>query len=544
MLRLRIHNQGSRSSLRPSARPHHLLILLVVLATACGRTSLGIGGDMGQAPAMDSGGGEDQARPPDAATPGCGLLKNFASGKRVLGSHMQKAVFSGSLRYLALLTHKPNLVGDLVLVSLMSGKATTLAAGVSDVEWLAGDSGLLASKSSGQGTYDLYNFPLGGPGTKLGVDLCAHRASLDGTRVYVVSSCSASHGRLTVVDVKSTTSTLLDKRMYSPSVVVSPDGRWAGYLKDVACPLGCSKYLGTLRMVRPGIKPITLSNMTLRDSLQFSPAGRLLLREVTSCKSALSWLVSFDPGAGKSTRLTADLPHFAFKRCRGFPSGSWGGYAVSPDGQRALVAGLHSAADRNDLLLVRANGSGSSKLVSDLIPYQKYKSAMCMWTFADHGRWVVYRPAGKYAEKGLSAVPSAGSQPTRLVTNVNIGEYQVSKYRDRVAWLDRTVPGVVDVMLATLSQGTRRKLLGSKDNLGPLTLMPDGRGVLLMHGTVGGTSSRLLYLSAQGGSPHKLSKLTKTSSIGFFSVDTHGCAVVYNSDLPAPGGTYVRLLPR
>lgn len=524
-----------------------MLITLLSLS-ACGRTNVVApdGGNLADGRPADTSRSDRGSLPPK----GCAALAAFASGKLISTNYARKVQFSPSLRKLALVTHVDNAPGKLHLLTLPAAASRLLAPRVSEVHWLPDESGLVARVPlvAGKSTpYSLVRYGTsGGPGKPLGQQLCNHLVTPDGRRAYVVSSCDKENvGKLTVVDLKSITSTTLATDVAAYSLAVSADSRWAAYVRGVSIPSGCYNTTGTAVVVDASGTKRTVTKDVLYGSLQFTRDGRLLARRLFCTKPQRTTFVVADAGTGalslQVNETQSDFYGYGFMGQR---------YTVSPDGKEVLYA-PHTPGLNTATLAARSLTSGVTRvLAKDLFPFHMTSMAYHAWALGNRGRHVAYVRVGAYPAMGLATLPLAGGKARVLAPRLYGAAYVAAGDGPQVAWIETNQAGdVMELNLGSVT-GTQRVqvLVSPKQPLSSLSLLPTGRGVMVVQ-RVGAVNK--LHLGAATGGTRVLGQWQSgylTSSypssgppVAGYRVDPLGCAVVYNQDLPGVArGAYLR----
>ena len=530
--------------------------MTLLLLASCGRSRL-IVQDGG--PGMD-GRPRDRSLLPDrphgdtSPPPGCAALGGYTKGKRLTSFYARKARFSPSLKQLAMVTHRDNAPGDLYLFPLPSGTARLLATSIHDARWLPQDRGLLANKvqsGSSSTPYDLLHFAADGTKKRvLGSNVCAHVATPDGSRVYLVTECDKQYlGKLAVVKVSGGPVMLLATDVAAFSLVVSPDNKWAAYEADLSIAPGCLNPTGAVEVVNAAGKRNMLTAKIMKYSLQFTPANLLLARRVDNCKKNEVTFIISSPNSGTVSELSneSSLDFYGY----GFFSGQR--YAVTPDGKYVLFSRYNSTSlQQNDLLAMSTWDGTTRVLAKDLYPYQMTSMAFTVWTYANAGKHVVYVKGNVgFPQMGLAAVPEGGGKSLKLTDSLYGAAYVVSRDTADAAWIQASGPDSQEVFYGSVSSSARILVLAShKQPLSSLSMMPGGRGILLVQRS--GAINKLVQGSSGGGS-RVLGQWTMGYMTGSYpsdgppvsgyQMDRLGCAVVYNRDMAgAAMGAYLQLL--
>ncbi len=523
-----------------------ILLILLLLLSACGRTAVGA---QDSGPAADSQPADrarlDRGSPP----PGCAALASFAKGRPISSRYARKVRFSPSLKRLAVVTHRDNAHGDLYLFTLPALGARIVAPRVTDAQWLPDESGLIVSMALQAGKSTPY-MPLkfdasGNSGKVLAQKACHHLVTPDGRRAYVVGDCDKDHrGRLTEWDLASSTGKTVSTNVAAFSLAVSPDSKLMAYVENPSIPTGCYNATGAAVVRDAAGKERTVAKDVMYASLQFTSAGLLMARRLLCTKPQQVTFLVADAATGALKLSLKESQHdfygYGFMGRR---------YSVSPDGKQLLFA-PYKAGLNSSTLAVRSLTTGAARpLVSDLFPFHMTSMAFHAWSFADRGRHVAYVRAGPYPNMALAAVPQSGGKKQLHTSRLYGAAYVASRDSDHLAWIEATPAGeVMEVNLGSVRSANRVQVMVShKQPLSSLSLLPGGRGVLVVQraGKV-----QKLHLGSGGGTQvlGQWSTGYLTSSfpahgppVAGYHVDPLGCAVVYNQDLPGVArGAYMR----
>lgn len=479
--------------------------------------------------------GPDAAPPP----PGCEGLGGFGSAQRISARRAVQILIGTKLDRMVLLDAQ----GELVSISLPSGKATKLQSSILGVEWPdpAGKN-LIASRISqiDLNSYDLLVVPADGssPAKVLAQTICHHRIAPDGRSVLALAGCNSrvglSEGTLQGIEVASGTVGWQVSGVAIDSYLFSPDGKWIAFVSDVKADPGCYHLKGTLGAVdSAGKLQPPLGPDTLASSLGFLPSGELLLQRLLSCAPDGIQLQRADPsGSTPTTALAAGMDFGPFLDRR---------YTVSPDGKLVLAA--QNGTQQSQLFAVQTNGGGQTLLAGDLFPYQAVSLAFQPWAFSSNASHVIYTSVTSYPQIGLTAVSANGVSPLPLATEIVPVVYDVSTGADEVAFVDRSADEK-RLWHALLTSGASQMRFTSKHSLEQLRFVPDRRGLLVVEQDP--AKSTIHYVPRVGkGSAVALGSWGNSSIKGQtrYAVDPGGCALAYDSDQGA-AGTHLVLIPR
>jgi len=519
-------------------------MLMVLVHVGCGQRTLPAAHDSGAAgePALDGGATRDAAPPP-----GCSALACFKGGKRLTPLHAEQALFSPTLDRVLIVTHAGNDPGDLLAISLPHGTSQLLDTAIHAVEWLGHGTQLLASRNYSHKTYhyDLRLIPTSGAPETLATGICSHRASPDGTQVWVVRNCQEHEGTLEILDLQSGGAQWVEKKVHAYGLAPSPDSQRMGFFSNVVDPPpGCLQRGSAWVADRSGHKELVTQD-AVSQSLQFLDASTLLYGIEPFCDDALYGyqLVACD-FAGQFCTLVGSSHEYGFPYHQS-PSR----YETSVDGALVLGATSDPQGYNSQLHAMRTDGLGQQLLAGDLFPYMSIAAVYDPWGFTASGKHVVYTHLASSTlppyTMGLSAVPSAGGEPVRLTSKLFFAAYQVSPRDEEVAFVEQTGSDYhgdgMALKIGSPGSGAVRQVLSSQQSLGMLRYLPDGRGLLLIEHPTKGGHTRLRYVARLGGAS-KLGEWNQTLLSGTYQVDPGGCAVLFDSDLDG-GGTHLALLP-
>ena len=228
-------------------------------------------------------------------------------------------------------------------------------------------------------------------------DACAHAATPDGSRVFVVRGCTNTvDGPLDEIDVASgvaTTRAPLVAR--DGSLAISPSGRFAAYLTANAPDGGGGG--GVLHVLDGNRDQALVARAPASARLGLRPA--LLFLDGTSLSGPTDSYVHV-PGTGDSGILVAQSRHFGF-----------GGYRISPDRSLVLAATWSNTFPwANTLYAVRLDGSGEQLLTDKMYAYHMNQIAFTPFAFTADGARVIY--VGPRTRRRGSTPPPWTAAPT------------------------------------------------------------------------------------------------------------------------------------
>jgi len=475
--------------------------------------------------------------PPDAAPPppGCDGLAGFASAKRISPRHAMRVLIGATLDRMLLLDP----LGELFAVALPSGKETKLADGIADVLGPADGPLVVAYRMSltNPGRYHLIALAANGSGeTPLGSSLCDHRMTASGHRVLLVQDCSAplglDQGTAALLDATSgKTLWTVEGVAATGSSRIASDGSWAAVVSSILQAPGCP-FTGTLQTIDSAGQVHAIASDVVHDSVAFlTPAAptRVLFQRAISCSSPGGFQLQVaDVGGSTPVTLATGLDYGPTP------------YAVSPDGKRLLAAGL--GPQINQLIAINTDGGGQTVLASDLYPYHTIAMVYEPWSFCKSGAHVVYTPVTAYPEMGLAAVPAAGGAILPLSSTLVQGRYAALPTPGDVWFVDHSSL-TYRLWHALATTGASQMRLATENSLDQLSLVPDGRGLVVMEQEPSQTTLRYVPPSG-GGSAVALGSWTQTTMQGQpYTMDPGGCVLAHDSDQGSPG-TYLVLIPR
>lgn len=465
----------------------------------------------------------DAAPPPDTAPPPltCDALDRLAAGALAAPFRARQAAFAPDLDAVAIVEHRGEEAGDLIVVDLPSRETRTLATAVGSVDWIDREH-LIASVSvfglrpmPGPFLPGGFNVELhrrdGGEPELLFAGACGYTLAADRSAVLGVHGCVYGRGTLSLRDLSGgVTRDLATDAAYTARL--SPDGRRVAFFSDVPGAGACE---GALRLVDLATGEVERIAQSARHA-RFVPGA--LVYETCGDEAELrsrSLLNNRDVSLGPAltVRWGDTCPEQAT-------------YAVSPDGTRLLgsrLSQLDDLSSRFQLLSVHIDGSDSEVLAEDPLPYPRYAP----FAFSGDGTLVLYLRAGY----GLGAVPLAGGEPRALSERLSLLQsFAQSPGAEAVAYLERRDANTVAVVQTELAAGAARLLYAAASQVTiehPPEYLPDGRGLLW----AGGRGDQLIYVPAHGdGAPAALGALDREAPLGClgYVVDPTGCVVLFN----------------
>lgn len=508
-----------------------------LLSQGCSHRSVAVTGDGGVETITTR---RDGYVPADAGpTPGCTALAGLAGGRHLTDRTTVKALFNSSLTRAFLSTQRVGGVGgDLLSVELPSGNVSTIATEVENVAWLGQESALLFSSRIGESysPYELRLLPLsGGPAKVLGSGICGHRATPDGSRVYLFRGCTQSSGAtLEVVSVATGSSKVLAKN--TSGLVVSPDSSRAAFVSGVYSSKGCSPR-GEARIVDAAGVMRDIAPKAVARTLQFLPSGKLLFGVMDSCADSPGFqLMAAGPDDSPPTPL-GTKHEFGYGYYVDDP------YVVSPDGALVLGANMGSGYF-SELYAVRTDGGGEILLASNLFSYTMISLAFQAFGFSPTR--AVYTPAitSKPGPRmGLASVPSSGGEPKVLSPELFGATYAVSAGTDEAAVVEKNIDsGISTLRLVTIPTGASKELYESPRVIRQPAFVPGGRGLLLVDQEYGVEPTSRLHYVPRGGGSQVIGAWR--NSYAWTQMDPGGCVVLYNTDFGPDAGTTLALIPR
>jgi dipeptidyl aminopeptidase/acylaminoacyl peptidase len=525
-----------------------LVFLVVPLAAGCGHRA---------ALVPDSGAGDAAQAPPRADLPPVGACERLAGlgtgGARLTAEHARQALFARSLERALIVTHGDGSRGDLLAVELPSGPASLLASGVGAVEWLASERAVLAQRplsSKSEAPYELQRVDVpGGAARSLASKVCFHRATPDGSRLYVVrGACSEwlASLELAVVDVASGATTPLAMGARAEGVAVDAASRFTAFAHDVAPKSGCHEK-GALSTVDAAGRVVAIATDVDHWSIAFLPSGKLLYTRVDGCSGSGDSYVA-DPAGGQVVSLGKHAV------------GGWARESASSrDGATLLGTTREPLAEQLPLLAIPTDGGAPRVLAKDLYPYMTVQAVYQPWALSASGKQVVYvsRPEPK-PESAFSSVPLAGGASAAITKRLGswggdpASFYRLAPGRDEVAFLTRgSKEKTTVVALSDLPPTRELQLVESSFPISGMSYAPDGGAVLYIEESPG-AGAKLFHartngkgLTQVGGwTASKLAHRDWPTAQQRYVVDPGSCSVLYDTDVGPEPGTRIALLPR
>ncbi len=508
-------------------------------------------GDVADAPATgDAADAHDAVDAVDAGTVQpvpCAALRALSSLGPFTDYHARRVLFSSDRRQIVLQASPPTQDGgapapadDVFLVTLPIGPIAPVIYGVRDVEWLGNSGDLLATLSPGN---ELAVVPIDGSGSRvIARDACAHAATPDGSRVFVVRGCTNTvDGPLDEIDVASgvaTTRAPLVAR--DGSLAISPSGRFAAYLTASAPDGGGG---GGVLHVLDGNRDQALVARAPAYAPGWVSDQRLLFLDGTRLSGPTDSYVHV-PGTGDSGILVAQSRHFGF-----------GGYRISPDRSLVLAATWSNTFPwANTLYAVRLDGSGEQLLTDKMYAYHMNQIGITPFAFTADGARVIY-VGPQDSTAGIYVASLDGSTNTRIADGYG---FVVSPFADRVAAIDSVSirdQNIVRVVASATGSGSFKFSTSSGTLARAPTFVPGDRGLLYVEAPIpGGGPQTLNHLSFVDGRVTPIGRWTRSQlpvlgypigeiTPGYPWIDPTGCFAIVDSDLPESPGTSLVVLP-
>ena len=412
----------------------------------------------------------------------CAALRALSSLGPFTDYHARRVLFSSDRRLIVLQASPPTPDGgapapadDVFLVTLPIGPIAPVIYGVRDVEWLGNSGDLLATLSPGN---ELAVVPIDGSGSRvIARDACAHAATPDGSRVFVVRGCTNTvDGPLDEIDVASgvaTTRAPLVAR--DGSLAISPSGRFAAYLTASAPDGGGG---GGVLHVLDGNRDQALVARAPAYAPGWVSDQRLLFLDGTRLSGPTDSYVHV-PGTGDSGILVAQSRHFGF-----------GGYRISPDRSLVLAATWSNTFPwANTLYAVRLDGSGEQRLTDKMYAYHMNQIGITPFAFTADGARVIY-VGPQDSTAGIYTASLDGSTNTRIADGYG---FVVSPFADRVAAIDSVSmrdQNIVRVVASATGSGSFKFSTSSGTLVRAPTFVPGDRGLLYVEAPIPGGGPR------------------------------------------------------
>jgi hypothetical protein len=481
------------------------------------------------------------ASAPPAVTPAveCAALQALADRDLLIPRRTKQVVYAPDRSWLVLLVDSDgdggtSRAGDVIRVRLPSGEVTPLASAMDDVEALGTKGALLLAREAAAGG-EVFVADDSGLRT-IATRACEHRATPDGTRVYILRDCQPDgSGALDVVHTASGEAKPLGTSgMWNRGVQVSPGGTWVVFPTRQSADGNNIEYMN---LADSAGNIYTLSSQPGASDPSFI-SDRLLLFQiyVNGKPKDNPEIRGHVPGTGDSSyRIAIGLdPH---------------GYEISPDRTLLLGSGpLGNDSQIAKLYAIRLDGSGERLLASDLCPFWRYSRVLRGFAFSPSGADVIYC-AGQAA--AVSTVPVNGGALTKLADDA---DFLPAPTGNRVALIElvESGPAATGLRVATLSSGADLFSYDAVRWLENPTFLADGNGILFVERTPTDLR-RLRFLSATHPDTVVLGEwlIPNLKMVGipfgplYFSypIDPTGCFTIVDTD-QAPGpGTRLVLLP-
>jgi hypothetical protein len=199
------------------------------------------------------------------------------------------------------------------------------------------------------------------------------------------------------------------------------------------------------------------------------------------------------------------------------------------------------------LYAIRLDGTGERLFASDLIPYWMYEMPMRAFAFSATGSYVVYNDDGM---TGIRACDLSQGKTTDLA-----GAYDtLSPVYDQVALVDtRSDRTRYRIRLVALDTGRELWSYASDGNIGTVSFVPDGRGVVFLSSSASG-SQQLRFISPTSLDSVLLAEWTSSiletqpgpvfQPYGAYPLDPTGCFTIADTNLSPGPGTRLLLLPQ
>jgi hypothetical protein len=483
--------------------------------------------------------------PPDGPTipEGCRALQPLADKGVLTSQHTKKVLFAPDRSWMVLRVQQEDDAGighpdQIIRFALPSGTSTILSDSGGDAEAL-GSSGAVLISGVGSDGKDRVVYDSSGLRT-IASAVCAHKATPDGTRVYILRDCGNTNiGTLDVVDIASDKTTQVATNVVQPGIAISPDSNWAAYVIREA---DAGWESDTIHLVSKSGQTYALASQRGAGEAEFV-SNELLLFGVGTGSSIPVGRGDFRghvPGSGDSSYLVAG----------GRGTGFWG-YEISADG--AWLLGVATSRSRDatfpggELYAIRLDGSAEHLLTADLLPFWYFQMVIDAFGWSADGTRAIYMTE---EAREVWTVDPLGTSPTRLSDN---GYFRPAKTGDQVILLESVAGGTQNrLRVAALGSGTDVVLFDSNGRVDAPNLLADGRGLLFVNRPAAGPDE-LRFISTAGGDSVVLGTWDMTqlylysasdeSTFGSYPVDPTGCFTVVDTDLAPGPGTRLVLLP-
>jgi hypothetical protein len=481
----------------------------------------------------------------DGALPGtgCNALKHLAEQGVLTKQRTKEVTFAPDRSWVVLRVRQdvPPEIGhpdQLLRVALPSGEVEMISSAGGNAEALGQRGGLLVLNNEDVAAYE------NGTLRTLASGACAHLATPDGSRLYVIRDCVASRGTLDVIDVASGTATTLATNVRgwtygTPDFSISPDGRYFAFL--VQGPDG-GETSTLLNVADRGGKVYTLSSQR-GATMPWFVSDELLLFSVSASgyPNPNGSLRAHVPGSGDTAYSLAPAGQAAGLH----------GYKVSADQQWLLgiddVRGDAGWGVAGRLYAIRLDGTGENLLASTLVPHWLYQMGFDSFGWSGDGNWALY-----VADRGaVWASEPHGAATVRLSAS---GWYHAAPVGDQVAVVENTGDARSN-QLRVLAVGPMRVVysFGTDGSLAAPNFTPDARGLLFVSASSSG-AQQLRYFSTSAPRSVVLGEWTETlldthpgyyldDPLGSYPMDPTGCFTIVDTDLAPGPGTRLVLLP-
>jgi len=242
-------------------------------------------------------------------SPACKAIEAIGSPLKVASFATRKALFTRDSSVLVAISAGSTYTGDLFQVSLPSGVPLLRAQSVFDVEWLGDETALLLKrklKTEWAESYDLALLPFPeGSEQPLAQDICQHRTSPDGARIYTLSQCDPSGwGTLSVLDLGTRKATALGQKGTSGAFELSADGKWLAFVGDLGTdPDPDCRFQGDLSVADAAGQSTRLATKKAMYGITPLTGARFLVRQGVDCSSGSGRPVLCDAATATSTVL-------------------------------------------------------------------------------------------------------------------------------------------------------------------------------------------------------------------------------------------------
>jgi hypothetical protein len=469
----------------------------------------------------------------------CSMLRPLSTVGPLTPRHAHKVLFSPDRRaFIMQATGANGAPDDLYAVQLPSAILQLIVGGVTDVEWLGATGKLLVTLAP---SGDLAVFSLEGLAPRtIASHPCAHLASPDGSRVFVLRDCvpgTPAAGALDEIAVATGTAT---PRAAAASAdwAFSPSGRYAAFVAPGSSDDDGGVGGGVLHVLDGA------SDQALMQAPAAAPAfasdQRLLFQAAAPSYEMTDAYVHI-PGSGGGSQRIAQGRNFGLR-----------GYRISPDGSTVLAALFANATPWNNTLYAeRLDGGGELVLASDLLPYNQFQLALTPFTFSRDGVWTIFMPnANNAATRGVFAISPTGANRHLLAKG---SAFAVSPFSDRVAVLDISpTRDAYTLHFVVTATGAEQFQITSPDAVRAFRFVPDSRGFLYVQIPTTGPSSlyhvsfidaRQTALGSWNQTNLPLGDYPSAEVVLGYPVDPTGCFTVVDSDITGAVGTSLVVLP-